>query len=154
MGTIAKHWFRSFFFIVSIICLSSSEVFGATDDDIDAVFMTVALSSGQSESVMLSNNNEYVGPTFRPTAKTFTINSISYDTEDVKEIRFEMRQVDAIQDMEQSGEHVTDGIIYNINGQVVGIIDAGDTPHGTILPTLEGLPKGVYIVNGKKIIVR
>lgn len=130
------------FYFLTLLCAIPLGVLGATDDDIDAIFMTVALNAGQSESVMLSNASEYNGPMFRPAEKTLSINGTSYNTEDVKEIRFEVRQVDAIQDVNQSNEHFADGIIYNLNGQMVGKMD------------VERLPKGVYIVNGKKIIVR
>lgn len=148
MDTIVKKLF------LCLLCVMPLVAFGATDDDIDAVFMTVALNNGQSESIMLSNNSEHIGPMFRPAAKTLTINGTSYNTEDVKEMRFDIRQVDAIQDIEQISSHLTDGIIYNLNGQVVGRIETGEGVHTSIPQNLEGLPKGIYIVNGRKTIIR
>lgn len=140
--------------ILCIFCAIPIVGFCATDDDIDAVFMTVTLNDGQSESVMLSNKSEYTGPMFCPTAKTLTINGTCYNTEDVKEIRFDMRQVDAIQDINQPADHFAYGVIYNLNGQIVGRIDASEDAHTSFPPSLKGLPKGVYIVNGRKVIVR
>lgn len=154
METIIKKTIFRVFIALSFFYAIPLETFGITDDDIDAVFMTVALNNGQNESVMLSNDISFSGPLFQPAAKTLTINNTCYNTEDVKAIRFEIRQVDAIQEMESNKEQVADGFIYNLNGQLVGKIDVGENDDAPIVPTLEGLPKGVYIVNGKKVIVR
>ena len=140
MDKIIKKTFFRVLLTLSLFYATSLGVFGATDDDIDAVFMTVALNNGQNESVMLSNSINYVGPRFLPTEKTITINGTCYNTEDVKAIRFEMQQVDAIQEVEPNSGHVIDNVIYNLNGQVVG--------------KMKELPKGIYIVGGRKIVVR
>lgn len=140
--------------LLSLFCAMPLITFGATDDDIDAVFMTVALNNGQSESIMLSNNSENIGPMFHPAGKTLTINGTSYNSDDVKEIRFDIRQVDAIQDIELIRNHITNGIIYNLNGQVVGRIGTSEDTQTPNQPSMEGLPKGIYIVNSRKIIIR
>lgn len=140
--------------LLSLLCVMPFIAFGATDDDIDAVFMTATLNNGQNESIMLSNNSENIGPMFCPAVKTLTINGTSYNTEDVKEIRFDIRQVDAIQDIEVIRSHITDGIIYNLNGQVVGRIGTSEDTQTPNRPSMEGLPKGIYIVNSRKIIIR
>lgn len=148
MNTIKKSPSRWMFFILSLICATPYTLYGNTDDDIDVVFMTVSTNNGQNESIMLSNDTEFTGPLFCPSEKTITINGTCYNTEDVKAIRFETRQVDAIQNAEQVCNRINDGIIYNLNGQVVGKIDADEAIH--FPSSLEALPKGIYIINGKK----
>ena len=46
-----------------------------------------------------------------------------------------------IKNIETTGQKLVDTRVYNINGQYVGT-------------TLNGLSKGVYIVNGKKVVVK
>lgn len=46
-----------------------------------------------------------------------------------------------IKKIETTGQKLVDTRVYNINGQYVGT-------------TLNGLSKGVYIVNGKKVVVK
>ena len=46
-----------------------------------------------------------------------------------------------IQKIETAGQKLVDTRVYNLNGQYVGT-------------TLNGLSKGVYIVNGKKVVVK
>ncbi|EFV03642.1 hypothetical protein [Segatella salivae] len=46
-----------------------------------------------------------------------------------------------IKKIETAGQKLVDTRVYNINGQYVGT-------------TLNGLSKGVYIVNGKKVVVK
>lgn len=114
-----------------------------TDDDIDAIFMTLKMNSGASETIMLSNDNEWTGPVFHPAEKTITINGTHYYTEDVNTIRFALRQVDGIQDVTADEGIPADAVIYNLQGQKVHV--------GA---SMGSLPKGIYIINGKKRIVR
>ena len=46
-----------------------------------------------------------------------------------------------IKKIETTGQKLVDSRVYNLNGQYVGT-------------TLNGLSKGVYIVNGKKVVVK
>ena len=46
-----------------------------------------------------------------------------------------------IKKIETTGQKLVDNRVYNLNGQYVGT-------------TLNGLSKGVYIVNGKKVVVK
>ena len=46
-----------------------------------------------------------------------------------------------IKNIETTGQKLVDTRVYNLNGQYVGT-------------TLNGLSKGVYIVNGKKVVVK
>ena len=81
----------------------------------------------------------YVGNTSN--AKAFDVEFGEWEIVDVTEIR------DILADAEQKGLEVKKAhlnVVFNIKGQVVR--------EGT--PTVEGLPSGMYIVNGKKYMVK
>lgn len=113
-------------------------------EDIDVTFMTVQMSAGQSQSVMLNNQETFVGPRFFPSTGVLHVNDASLDVSDIQGIRFELRQVDAIREMENGLGMEADGILYHLSGQKLG--------HYDVLPG--DLPKGIYIWNGRKIMVK
>ena len=74
--------------------------------------------------------------------QTLTING-SKQTENMGLIQFSFTYSTngGIKKIETAGQKLVDTRVYNINGQYVGT-------------TLNGLSKGVYIVNGKKVVVK
>jgi hypothetical protein len=74
------------------------------------------------------------------TESSMVITALSKINDDNQEV---ITGISEIQN-EEKAQSADDNIIRNINGQVVR--------RGTI--SLEGLPKGLYIVNGKKYMVR
>jgi len=113
-------------------------------DDINAVFMVTRLNDGQTQSLMLTNNDDFVGPRLFPSDGTIRINDTTYDIGNIQDIRFEQHMVDAIQIVGSDTTPETDGSLYNLSGQMLG--------QYTVLPG--DLPKGIYIWHGKKIIIK
>ena len=99
----------------------------ALADEVEAMFLVAELQSGKTESVMLTNDADA--------------------DVDVKGLRLEKRMVDGIETVATpdvapgDAEHQT---VYDLQGRKV---ETGNQKW-------ENLPKGVYIVNGRKVVVR
>ena len=115
-------------------------------EDIDVVYMITTLNSGTTKEIMLSNDTSFVGPKLFNKDNRLIIDGKSYTPDDIQEIRFEKRTIDAIVTVES---HVDmrnkDNAVYNLNGQKVCDIDTFESQRAS-------LPKGIYVINGKKFI--
>lgn len=115
-------------------------------DDIDVVYMITTLNSGTTKEVMLSNETSFVGPKLFNKEKRLIIDGNSYTSDDIQEIRFEKRTIDAIVTVESQTETTNyDNAVYNLNGQKVCDIQTFESQRAS-------LPKGIYVINGKKFI--
>lgn len=115
-------------------------------EDIDVLYMITTLNSGAKKEVMLTNDSTFIGPKILHHNKTFILNGTTYSTDEIKEIRFEQRTIDAIITIDHSMDRQrNDNAVYNLNGQKVCDIETFESQQIS-------LPKGIYIVNGKKII--
>ena len=114
----------------------------ALADEVEAMFLVAELQSGKTESVMLTNDADADVP--RLLNKE---GGQRYSTSDVKGLRLEKRMVDGIETVATpdvapgDAEHQT---VYDLQGRKV---ETGNQKW-------ENLPKGVYIVNGRKVVVR
>lgn len=114
-------------------------------DEIDVVYMLTTLSSGTKE-VMLTNDSTFMGPKIKCAEKTFIYEGTTYSSDDIQEIRFEKRTIDAIVTIDAPADvNSHDNNVYNLNGQKVCDILEFESQFNS-------LPKGIYIVNGKKVI--
>ena len=115
-------------------------------EDIDVIYMLTTLNSGTTKETMLTNDQSFVGPKIIRNENVFILNGTTYAPNDIKEIRFEKRTIDAIETMEAPviAKH-HDNAVYNLNGQKVCDILTFESQY-------DSLPKGIYIINGKKII--
>ena len=106
----------------------------------------VELSSGQTESVMLTNDPSLPAPMLRHKEGIIVLNGMPYSTSEVKGMRLEKRMVDAIRTVDNS--QLTDGnlVIYDLSGRKVSV--------SSVSSVSSELPKGIYIVNGRKVVVR
>jgi hypothetical protein len=132
------------FFILLLLGLFFLPVSNAFAEEIDVLYMITQMNDGKSESIMLSGEQDFVGPRLKHLERKFIINGKTYQSDDILEIRFEVRTIDAIQTIDNENGIKKDDTVYNMNGQVVR----------RNARSLDGLPKGLYIMNGKKYIVR
>lgn len=115
-------------------------------EEVEATFLVVELSSGQTESVMLTNDPSLPAPMLRHKEGIIVLNGMPYSTSEVKGMRLEKRMVDAIRTVDNS--QLTDGnlVIYDLSGRKVSV--------SSVSSVSSELPKGIYIVNGRKVVVR
>lgn len=134
--------------LLMLICLSFGIWQGAKAEDIDVLYMVTTLTSGTKYEVMLTNESTFTGPKMMREDKAFIINGTTYSADEIGEIRFEKRTIDMISPIPTPPQK---GAVYNLNGQKVCDIDPSQG--NSVEQILSSLPKGIYIVNGKKIVV-
>lgn len=134
--------------ILALLCLTFGTWQGAMAEDIDVLYMVTTLTSGTKYEVMLTNESAFTGPKLMRQDKTFIINGTTYSADEIGEIRFEKRTIDMITPAHVAPQR---GAVYNLNGQKVCDFDPSLGDAGEQI--LSSLPKGIYIVNGKKIVV-
>lgn len=127
--------------LLGLFCLPGSN---ALAEEIDVLYMITQMNDGRSESIMLSGEQDFIGPRLKHSERKLIINGKTYQSDDILEIRFEVRTIDAIQTIDNENAIKKDDTVYNMNGQVVR----------RNAQSLDGLPKGMYIMNGKKYIVK
>lgn len=116
----------------------------ADDDMQEAYQLTAVTKSGATQSVVLKKAAETAGPRLYNTDKVFAVNGKRYDIADLAYFKIEKTMVSAITDIGADNGCRNSGKVYNINGQTVK----------ADVSSLHHLPKGIYIVNGKKYIVK
>lgn len=126
-------------------------------EEVEATFLVVELSSGQTESVMLTNDPSLPAPMLRHKEGIIVLNGMPYSTNEVKGMRLEKRMVDAIRTIDNETSPSVKGTVnvYDLSGRRVATLRSSDT-EGTqpLNLSTSQLPKGVYMINGKKIVVR
>ena len=105
--------------------------------------MTAVRTTGQDVEVSLYDDANFWGPMLNKAEERLVIGGRSLTLSRVKEIRFSVvtEIVDGINEVEQQSSVAH---IYGMDGRLVRR-DA---------TTTEGLPKGIYIMNGKKVVVK
>ena len=126
-------------------------------EEVEATFLVVELSSGQTESVMLTNDPSLPAPMLRHKEGIIVLNGMPYSTNEVKGMRLEKRMVDAIRAIDNETSPSVKGTVnvYDLSGRRVATLSISDA-EGTqpLNLSTSQLPKGVYMINGKKIVVR
>ena len=124
-------------------------------EEVEATFLVVELSSGQTESVMLTNDPSQPAPLLRHKEGIIVLNGMPYSTNEVKGMRLEKRMVDAIRTIDNETSPSLKGTVnvYDLSGRLVATLRSSDA-EGTLNLSTAQLPKGVYMINGKKIVVR
>lgn len=116
----------------------------ADDDLVEAYQFTATTTSGSSVSVILAKSDDKEGPRLFHKDKVFRLNGKEINPSDIQYIRIAKTMVSAIREVNVQPERRNDNNVYSINGQLVR----------RNAYTLDNLPKGIYIVNGKKHIVK
>ena len=126
-------------------------------EEVEATFLVVELSLGQTESVMLTNDPSLPAPMLRHKEGIIVLNGMPYSTNEVKGMRLEKRMVDAIRTIDNETSPSVKGTVnvYDLSGRRVATLSSSDADATQPLNlSTSQLPKGVYMINGKKIVVR
>ena len=126
-------------------------------EEVEATFLVVELSLGQTESVMLTNDPSLPAPMLRHKEGIIVLNGMPYSTNEVKGMRLEKRMVDAIRTIDNETSPSVKGTVnvYDLSGRRVATLNSSDADATQPLNlSTSQLPKGVYMINGKKIVVR
>ncbi|MDD6867054.1 MAG: hypothetical protein SPJ82_01610 [Prevotella sp.] len=116
----------------------------ADDDLVEAYQFTATTMTGSSVSVILAKSDDKEGPRMLHKDRVFRLDGKEINASDIQYIRIAKTMVSAIREIDVQPVPHVDNNVYSINGQLVR----------RNADTLDNLPKGIYIVNGKKHIVK
>ena len=116
----------------------------ADDDLVEAYQFTATTMAGSSVSVILAKSDDKEGPRMLHKDRVFRLDGKEINASDIQYIRIAKTMVSAIREIDVQPVPHIDNNVYSINGQLVR----------RNANTLDNLPKGIYIVNGKKHIVK
>ena len=116
----------------------------ADDDLVEAYQFTATTMAGSSVSVILAKSEDKEGPRMLHKDRVFRLDGKEINASDIQYIRIAKTMVSAIREIDVQPVPHVDNNVYSINGQLVR----------RNADTLDNLPKGIYIVNGKKHIVK
>ena len=116
----------------------------ADDDLVEAYQFTATTMTGSSVSVILAKSDDKEGPRMLHKDRVFRLDGKEINASDSQYIRIAKTMVSAIREIDVQPVPHVDNNVYSINGQLVR----------RNADTLDNLPKGIYIVNGKKHIVK
>ena len=116
----------------------------ADDDLVEAYQFTATTMAGSSASVILAKSDDKEGPRMLHKDRVFRLDGKEINASDIQYIRIAKTMVSAIREIDVQPVPHVDNNVYSINGQLVR----------RNADTLDNLPKGIYIVNGKKHIVK
>lgn len=115
-------------------------------DEVKVVYMTATTADGKSVEARLVEADGVTLPRLYMADNTLKINSVVYHRDEITSLRFDIRTetIDAINSVSADESTSDRGAVYSVSGRLVR---SGST-------STEGLPKGVYIINKKKVVVR
>ena len=116
----------------------------ADDDLVEAYQFTATTMAGSSVSVILAKSDDKEGPRMLHKDRVFRLDGKEINASDIQYIRIAKTMVSAIREIDVQPVPHVDNNVYSINGQLMR----------RNADTLDNLPKGIYIVNGKKHIVK
>ena len=129
--------------LLTALCLAACSISAWSQEEVKVLKMTAVRTTGQNVEVSLYDAANFWGPMLNKAEERLVIGGRSLTLSRVKEIRFSVvtEIVDGITEVELQP---TVAHIYGMDGRLVRR-DA---------TTTEGLPKGMYIMNGKKVVVK
>ena len=129
--------------LFTALCLAACSLSAWAQEEVKVLKMTAVRTTGQNVEISLYDDANFWGPVLNTAEERLVIGGRSLTLSRVKEIRFSVvtEIVDGINEIEQQP---TVAHIYGMDGRLVRR-DA---------TTIEGLPKGMYIMNGKKVVVK
>lgn len=107
------------------------------------VFMVITNTGGTHlATIELSNKADFKGPVIDRSDSTITFNGRKYPLSHIGEIRFTYGAQTGISTVSADAERAVPQGVYNLQGvRVADKLGAG-------------LPKGIYIVNGRKVVIK
>lgn len=131
------------YLLTILICLLAATKMAQAQEEVKVLYMSVIRSTGQEFAVPLYDWDGFHGPVADLAEGRLMVDGRSMLLSRIREIRFsvETEIQDGIEDVEVAP--VEDNNIYSIDGRLVRENAA----------SLSGLPKGMYIMNGKKLCI-
>lgn len=131
-------------------CSAQTQAATQTTDSVGRIAITVVTKTGSPiESVLPEYQSDEHGPMIYPSEKRLELvnphRSILFPR--IKEIKFHATKIalpTGIKTIHNEKDHATTFTVYSISGKLIG----------TGLKHMPALPKGIYIVNGQKLIVK
>lgn len=131
-------------------CSAQTQAATQTTDSVGRIAITVVTKTGSPiESVLPEYQSDEHGPMIYPSEKRLQLvsphRSILFSR--IKEIKFHATKIalpTGIKTIHNEKDHATTFTVYSISGKLIG----------TGLKHMPALPKGIYIVNGQKLIVK
>ena len=120
----------------------------ADDDLVEAYQFTATTMAGSSVSVILAKSDDKEeGPRMLHKDRVFRLDGKEINASDIQYIRIAKTMVSAVREVNVQPVPHADNNIYSINGQLV-------RKNVKTVNALKGLPAGIYVVGGKKFIVK
>lgn len=118
----------------------------AMADEVNVVYMTATTTNGKTVEAKLTDTGGQVLPRLYMIDNTMKINSVVFLKKEIATIRFSVKTetVDGISAVAADDGPEEHGAVYTLEGKLVR----------TDSRSIEGLPKGIYIINKKKIVVK
>ena len=131
-------------------CSAQTQAATQTTDSVGRIAITVVTKTGSPiESVLPEYQSDEHGPMIYPSEKRLELvnphRSILFSR--IKEIKFHATKIalpTGIKTIHNEKDHATTFTVYSISGKLIG----------TGLKHMPALPKGIYIVNGQKLIIK
>lgn len=125
-----------------VVCLAAFPFSAWAQEEVKVLKMTAVRTNNQEVTVSLYDTDDFWGPKAYMDDKRLVVGGRSMLLSRVREIRFfiDTEVIDEVKPVEVP--EVAD--IYGMDGRLVRKNAA----------SLEGLPKGLYIMNGKKMVVK
>lgn len=125
-----------------VVCLAAFSFSTWAQEEVKVLKMTAVRTNNQEVTVSLYDTDDFWGPKAYMDDKRLVVGGRSMLLSRVREIRFfiDTEVIDEVKPVEVP--EVSD--IYSLDGRLVRKNAA----------SLEGLPKGLYIMNGKKMVVK
>lgn len=125
-----------------VVCLAAYSSSAWAQEEVKVLKMTAVRTNNQEVTVSLYDTDDFWGPKAYMDDKRLVVGGRSMLLSRVREIRFfiDTEVIDEVKPVEVP--EVSD--IYSLDGRLVRKNAA----------SLEGLPKGLYIMNGKKMVVK
>ena len=131
------------------IVASKAEVAGSNPGDNTLQGTTTSeVSDGESHLVLNKNSEGYIGFYNLRSGKSVAANRayIPYNNISVKGLTIMWDETDGIEEIQGAGFKIQDSNIFDLSGRSISVPSASSER--------SVLPKGIYIVNGKKIVVK
>lgn len=131
------------YILTAAMCLIASTYVAKAQEEVKVLYMTVLRTTGQELSVSLYDWDGFEGPKADLAEQRLYVDGRSMLLSRISEIRFHVEtEIDnGIEDL-QVAPHANNNV-YSIDGRLVRENAA----------SLSGLPKGMYIMNGKKLCI-
>jgi hypothetical protein len=129
--------------LFTILCLAACSLSAWAQEEVKVLQMTVVRTTGQEVTVSLYDAEDFWGPKLYMSESRLVIADRSLTLSRVKEIRFYI-DTEIVGDIDDVEQQPIVGDIYGMDGRLIRKQTA----------STEGLPKGMYIMNGKKVVVK